>query len=459
MTSTNDARESLRGEGERLFNLVAREGSGEQWAKLLEAPLECAAGEGDVGLSERLVEAGAGFGAALHVAVEGGHERIVDLLLETEACANSLNANGDTPLHLAAQHNRPKLARSLLLKGADKDRPGNTIGAPGSIHDRETALHRAARLGHLAVVQVLLDAGADFALRSGLGSPLEIAAHNGHVNIVRALIAHGVDVNEVGDGHTTAIGYGVFSARVEVVDVLLEAGATVSSGEVLFGMSALSLASGSDYHLEIVRTLLKHGADANWATQGFLGAGSTPLHNAAKLAGRCATVAATMVDLLLRHGADETAIDGSGATPADIVRRFLGVPAGDPGNFDAPEASPEDIELVWKLLVNAPADRAWRRRGFLVMCRAHPDRLRLGRQSGQRHAGAAPRTRSRVKESGAEAASGGGSGNGAAAGSGSGAAAGSVAQEKAGGHDWGVAAANLVRLGEEDIFRRVVEYL
>ena len=33
----------------------------------------------------------------------------------------------------------------------------------------------------------------------------------------------------------------------------------------------------------------------------------------------------------------------------------------------------EDLERVHGLLVNAPADRAWRRRGYLVLCNAHPD--------------------------------------------------------------------------------------
>ena len=35
----------------------------------------------------------------------------------------------------------------------------------------------------------------------------------------------------------------------------------------------------------------------------------------------------------------------------------------------------EDVERVRELLANAPADRAWRRRGYLVLCRAHPDRV------------------------------------------------------------------------------------
>ena len=35
----------------------------------------------------------------------------------------------------------------------------------------------------------------------------------------------------------------------------------------------------------------------------------------------------------------------------------------------------EDADRVRKLCANAPADRAWRRRGYLVLCRARPDRV------------------------------------------------------------------------------------
>lgn len=34
----------------------------------------------------------------------------------------------------------------------------------------------------------------------------------------------------------------------------------------------------------------------------------------------------------------------------------------------------EDVELVRKLLASAPADRAWRRRGYLVLAHFNPDR-------------------------------------------------------------------------------------
>lgn len=36
----------------------------------------------------------------------------------------------------------------------------------------------------------------------------------------------------------------------------------------------------------------------------------------------------------------------------------------------------EGVDRVRQLLANAPADRAWRRWGYLVLCRARPDVLR-----------------------------------------------------------------------------------
>lgn len=73
-----------------------------------------------------------------------------------------------------------------------------------------------------------------------------------------------------------------------------------------------------------------------------------------------------MVDLLLRWGADETIITRQGKTPRELVntrRIHMKVPGDD--------------ECVLSLLARAPANRAWRRRGLLVLCRAYPDRVKL----------------------------------------------------------------------------------
>lgn len=68
------------------------------------------------------------------------------------------------------------------------------------------------------------------------------------------------------------------------------------------------------------------------------------------------------MDLLLRHGADEKAVDNNGHTPADMVEY---------SDVEGKGSLAEGVERVRKLLANAPADCAWRPRGFLVLCRIH----------------------------------------------------------------------------------------
>ena len=68
------------------------------------------------------------------------------------------------------------------------------------------------------------------------------------------------------------------------------------------------------------------------------------------------------VDLLLRWGADETALNDDGKTPAEML--------DSGGEATDNRASEDEIERTRMLLSRAPADRAWRRRGWLVMLRS-----------------------------------------------------------------------------------------
>ncbi|CAN0539062.1 unnamed protein product, partial [Ectocarpus sp. 8 AP-2014] len=54
------------------------------------------------------------------------------------------------------------------------------------------------------------------------------------------------------------------------------------------------------------------------------------------------------------------------------------------GVQDAQRATREQ-QRVQQLLANAPADRAWRRRGLLVLCRAHPGRAQWRQQVSKEH--------------------------------------------------------------------------
>eukprot|EP00903_Cladosiphon_okamuranus_P005667 g5630.t1 len=103
--------------------------------------------------------------------------------------------------------------------------------------------------------------------------------------------------------------------------------------------------------------LLQLRANVNTTDQD----GWTPLHEA------CSQGQADHADLLLGWEADETIVDDSGKTLSHWISDIANVEDGDRLS----------LERLTKLLAHAPQDRAWRRRGFVVMCCAHPDRLRL----------------------------------------------------------------------------------
>ncbi len=142
-----------------------------------------------------------------------------------------------------------------------------------------------------------------------------------------------------------------------------------------------------------------------------------------------------MVDQLLRSGADETILDEWGETAADAVARDVG----------EEYRVAEDEERVHKLLADAPADRAWRRRGYLVMCRAHPDRVQHLQENSSTHASVARQTRhdGKLQRPGTSSCN---DGKGAIV---DGTIAGS----------WGCAATRVLRLQEEGIFRMILGYL
>ncbi|KAJ2800656.1 hypothetical protein H4S07_005128, partial [Coemansia furcata] len=93
------------------------------------------------------------------------------------------------------------------------------------IHDGDDlALRIAAGRGHTAIVNILLDAGADAeALR---GEPLALAAANAHADTVRTLLGRGADA---GAEHSRALRSAVLcgDANIDSVTALLDAGASV----------------------------------------------------------------------------------------------------------------------------------------------------------------------------------------------------------------------------------------
>ena len=371
--ANRNRREVLWGVEAQTFDLIAKALTSEQWAELLKGPLELTAGHGNRGLAKKLVEAGAHVGDALHEAIGGGHREVVMDLLESGASINAKEAsNRYTPLHLAAGEGRTGILRMLILKGADKEALDNYGWTP---------LYTTAYCGRLISALDLLTAGADVNTRCGERnmSVVHIAAERGHVGILRAAIEHGADVKAADIVHRTALHYTADISDAEAIDVLVEAGADIEARD---NNSWTPLHWAADkINLEALAALLKHGAHVNAQNDNL----RTPLHCSAAYAGLHG--AAEVVDLLLRAGAAETTVDDEGKTAEDVVA--VEVLEG--------HRLAEDVGRVRHLLANAPADSAWRRRGYLVLCRARPGRVPPARGRGSAGAGMSRRTRSFAK--------------------------------------------------------------
>jgi ankyrin repeat protein len=89
----------------------------------------------------------------------------------------------------------------------------------------EKPLRWAVQGGHLKIIKRLIDKGADPTEPDSEGmTPLDVAAGEGHKNIVKYLLKYGVDVNQESDGGTAlhkACAYGEF----EIARLLIDAGA------------------------------------------------------------------------------------------------------------------------------------------------------------------------------------------------------------------------------------------
>ncbi|KAK5106681.1 hypothetical protein LTS08_000802 [Lithohypha guttulata] len=153
-----------------------------------------------------------------------------------------------------------------------------------------TALVAAASNGHLEVVSLLLDHGADIELKGNHElAALIAAARNGKLECVKLLMSRGANVNVVGGLGGTALSMAARDGHTEIVKVLLAAGANINDGS--FALAG-AVQGG---HYEVAKLLIDNGADAN--ASGKYYRNHTPL---------CAAIVSrkpAIVELLLSAGA------------------------------------------------------------------------------------------------------------------------------------------------------------
>uniref|UniRef100_A0A8C5SG81 Ankyrin repeat domain-containing protein 17 n=1 Tax=Laticauda laticaudata TaxID=8630 RepID=A0A8C5SG81_LATLA len=224
--------------------------------------LACAGGHEE--LVQTLLERGAniehrdkkGF-TPLILAATAGHVGVVEILLDNGADIESQSERTkDTPLSLACSGGRQEVVELLLARGANKEHRNVSDYTPLSL---------AASGGYVNIIKILLNAGAEINSRTGskLGiSPLMLAAMNGHTAAVKLLLDMGSDINaQIETNRNTALTLACFQGRTEVVSLLLDRKANVEH-RAKTGLTPLMEAASGGY-AEVGRVLLDKGADVN----------------------------------------------------------------------------------------------------------------------------------------------------------------------------------------------------
>ncbi|KAJ6557518.1 hypothetical protein B0H19DRAFT_1261131 [Mycena capillaripes] len=205
-------------------------------------------------------------------------------LLNHDLSLLDIDEEGSTALQVASYHGHLPMVQLLVESGADVNMSAGRYGH---------ALQATSVGGNSEIVEFLLDTGANVnALGGRYGSALQAAASEGHDKIVRILVNRGAAVNVQGGRYGTSLQAGALQGHKNIVQHLLQQGADVDAQGGRYG-NALQAAS-AEGHESIVHLLLDAGATVN-AQGGRYGSALT----GASLQGQEA-----IVQLLLRNGAE-----------------------------------------------------------------------------------------------------------------------------------------------------------
>ncbi|WP_170575704.1 ankyrin repeat domain-containing protein [Ruegeria atlantica] len=175
----------------------------------------------------------------LFAAVHTGNVEMIQQLVAAGANVNARDSRGRTPAHAAAFASKDEALRALAEAGADMN------ALEGQAYDVVT-IAAVANDPELMTLAIALGNDPGLTTSPYEGTALIAAAHLGHVEIVRRLIAAGAPLDHVNNLHWTAV------------------------------IEAVVLGDGGPDHLAVLDALLAAGADRSLADRN----GTTPLEHA-----------------------------------------------------------------------------------------------------------------------------------------------------------------------------------
>jgi ankyrin repeat protein len=251
-------------------------------------------------------EASAPTGELIAVAKHGTLEE-AEALVAAGADVNEADELGWTALHYAINRTRfgdfhePDLVLLFLESGGDLE---------ARTAEEETALHIAARIGNVTLVESFLDAGSSIDVVEDRGrTPTSLAAFMKRLQVLDLLTSRGADLNLADSNGWTPLHFAAFRDHEEIAALLIARGADVNAASGPVG-SPLHVAARYSEQPPLVNQLIR----AESSLSGVNVNGETPLH-VAVIYGNVGAAQA-----LLAAGADPAASRPDGATPTSLAQ-------------------------------------------------------------------------------------------------------------------------------------------
>lgn len=265
----------------------------------------------------------------IYTAVEQGDvQKIKQLVSDDPGILNQRNAEAFTPLNLAANLDKPEVAKVLLDLGADpyigdneNSMPIHVAAISGSIPivdmliahgvdvnikdiNNMTAFNFAVSRNKLEMARHLADCGADVKVTSFAGiSALHFAAMSGNVELCEFILEMKVPIDSKTPQGIMPIHSACSFGHTDVVKYLISKGARIDAENDL-GDQPLAFAQNRNTY-DVAGYLIEKGADVNHRNS----MGLTALHN---VVGRGSV---NIAELLIDHGANINASANDGRVP------------------------------------------------------------------------------------------------------------------------------------------------
>ena len=294
----------------------------------------------------------------IRYAASSGCLEMVKLLLDRGVDPNALRHGGKHPLAAAVKHGHLEVVRELVERGAVIDSPvhkppliivalkNKHMDVAQYLHSRSAGIQYdlvlapmliyAISSGSLQVVENLISLGCDPTSTDGeQRSMVQRCVEQNQAHLIPFFIRHGVDADAVDRNGNSALLQAVRLGKLNSVKVLLAHGAAVNQPKARIPPLLLALNQAlacASTHTPTVKILLEHGADPNITIPSWQGPqledrqhlSQSADHTLSPVFAISSSTSPTLLQLLLKAGADVNKRDSKQRTPLHVAAELLG---------------------------------------------------------------------------------------------------------------------------------------